>query len=568
MKRIVIAAVVVTLSVIGWATFQASAPSPERNLAGLMPQGAQVYLEAKDLNGLLREWNASPEKAAWMKSDNYEVFSRSRLLLRLSQAQQQFAAAAGVPPDYKFLGEIAGQQSALGIYNIGKLELLYVTRLPSSSAMKSGLWQQRSKFEPRQSVGKPFFVRTEAESGRVVAFAIDGDYLILGTREDLVAGALALMAGQKMSALDQEGWFVDAIKTSKEPGDLRLLVHLSEVAKTPQFRSYWIQQNITEMRRYESSITDLYRSAGEYREGRALLLKDATPVSADDAQSVAELAKLVSPDAGVFKCAAAPSVDEVLATVEQKVLTPRLGPAPPEKAAPIASLGSGTVGSASSLETRIDVQPAGGEENTARGDEALRKLVSDANVRAMMQMHRSEVSADGVFVRVHSAVALEAQKDWQEKEVLKALQETIARGLTTNELGASWRIVGSGVQSYLEMDGLNTVAVALRGRTLVVATDGATLAAVLARMGEKRSGDAATYVAGFRHDAERENFYKMTSVLDRGGQNQYGRSDSEPQFFSQNIGSLSRTLSGVKSESVVARRSGGVELQTVRYQWK
>jgi hypothetical protein len=568
MKRIVIAIVVVTLSLVGWATFQASAPVPERNLASLMPQGAQVYLEAKDLSGLLQEWNVSPEKAAWMKSDNYEVFSRSRLLLRLSHAQQQFAVAAGVPPDYKFLGEVAGQRSVLGIYNIGKLELLYITRLPSSSAMKSGIWQQRSKFEPRQSAGKPFFVRSEAESGRVVAFAVDGDYLILGTREDLVAGVLALIAGQKMATLDQEGWYVDALKKAQEPGDLRLLVHLSEVAKTPQFRAYWIQQNITEMRKYESSITDLYRSAGEYREERALLLKDATPVSTDVTQSVAELARLAPADAGVFKCAAAPSVEEVLTTLEQKVLTPRLGPAPPAKIAPVVALGEGTVGSASSLETRIDVPPPTGEENAARGDQALKKLLSDVNVRAMMQAHRSEVGADGVFVRVHSAVAVAAAKDWNEQELLKSIQETIAPGLTADQLGAGWRIVGSGAQSYFEMDGLNTVAVVLRGRTLVVATDGTTLAAVLSRMGEKSSSEPAAYVAGFRHDAERENFYKMTSVLDRGGQNQYGRSDSEPQFFSENIGSLSRTLGGVKSESVIVRRAGATELQTVKYEWR
>ncbi|HEU5401654.1 MAG TPA: hypothetical protein VFU86_09880, partial [Terriglobales bacterium] len=545
-----------------------NAPGPEKDLASLMPQGAQVYLESKDLNGLLQEWNASAEKASWMKSDNYEVFSRSRLLLRLSQAQQQFAAAAGVPPDYKFLGEVAGRQSALAIYNIGKLELLYITRLPSATAMNSAIWQQRSKFEPRQSAGRPFFVRTEAESGRVVAFAIDGDYLILGTREDLVAGALASLTGQKMSTLDQEPWYVDAVKAAKETGDLRMLVHLSEVAKTPQFRSYWIQQNITEMRRYESSISDLYRSAGEYREERALLLKDATPVSSDGTQSVAELARLVPADAGVFKCVAGPSVDEVLNTLEQKVLTPRLGPAPPDKIAPTVTLTSGKVGRASSLETRIDVPPPTGEENTARADEALKKLLSDADLRGMMQMHRSEVGADGVFVRIHSAVALAAANDWNEQEVLKAIRETIAPGLTADQLGVGWRIIGSGPQGYFEMDGLNTVAVALRGRTLIVATDGGTLAAVLARMGEKSSSEPATYIAGFRHDAERENFFRMTSVLDRGGQNQYGRSDSEPQFFSQNVGSLSRTLSGVKSESVIVRRVGATDLQTVRYQWR
>jgi len=101
MKRILIAScIVVALCLIGWATYQVATPAADdRSFARLMPQGALVYLEAKDLSGLLREWNASPEKAAWMKSDNYEVLSRSRLLLRLEQAQNQFAAAAGVPPD-------------------------------------------------------------------------------------------------------------------------------------------------------------------------------------------------------------------------------------------------------------------------------------------------------------------------------------------------------------------------------------------------------------------------------------------------------------------------------------
>jgi hypothetical protein len=570
MKRILIATlIVVGLCLIGWATYQVATPTPEeRALAGFMPQGALVYLEAKDLSGLLGEWNASPEKAAWVKSDNYGVLSRSRLLLRLEQAQSQFAAAAGVPPDYTFLSEVAGKRSALGIYNIGKLELLYVTRLPSSSAMKSGLWQQRTKFEPRQSAGKQFFVRTEPESGRVVAFAIDGDYLVLGTREDLVAGALSLLAGQKLATLEQQNWYVDTVKSAKEPGDLRLLVHLSDVTKTPQFRSYWIQQNITELRHYESSISDLYRRGNEYREERALLLKpDAVAVSADCATAAGELARMVPADAGVFRSAANPPVEDVLAVLEQKVLTPRLGPAPPQKIAPTVTLGEGTVGSASSLETRIDVAPSQEPVNQGRGDEALKALLTSANVRAVMQAHRSEVAPDGVFVRLHSVVALSAAEDWKQVEVLKAIQQTIAPGMTAGALGASWK-PGSGEQNYVELDGLTPVAIAIRGKLLIAGTDGAMVQAVLSRLAEKSKSEAVTYVAGFRHDTERENFYKMTSLLDRANRNNYtGQSNNQPEFFSQNIASLSRTLSGVRSETITMRRSGTTDLQTVRYEW-
>jgi hypothetical protein len=568
MKRILIATfIVVALCLIGWATYQVATPAPEeRVLAGLMPQGALVYIETEDLSGLLGEWNASPEKAAWVKSDNYEVLSRSRLLLRLEQAQNQFAAAAGVPPDYKFLGEVAGKRSALGIYNIGKLELLYVTRLPSSSGMKSALWQQRSKFEPRQVAGKQFFVRTEPESGRVVAFAMDGDYLVLGTREDLVAGALSLLAGQKLATLDQQNWYVDTIKAAKEPGYLRLLVHLSDVAKTPQFRSYWIQQNITELRQYESSISDLHRTGTEYREERALLLKpEAAAVSTDGATAAGELARIVPADAGVFRSAANPSVEGLLTLLEQKVLTPRLGPAPPQKIAPTVTLSEGTVGSASSLETRIDVAPSQDPVNQGRGDEALKALLTAANVRAVMQAHRSEVAPDGVFVRLHSVVAVSAAEDWNEAAVLKTIQQTIAPGMTAGSLGAGWKKSGGG---FVELDGLTPVVVAVQGKTLIAGTDTAMVQAVLSRLAEKGKSEPATYVAGFRHDAERENFCKMTSLLDRASRNNYtGQSNNQPEFFSQNIASLSRTLGGVKAETITMRRSGTMDLQTVRYEW-
>jgi len=46
------------------------------------PEGALVYIEGKDFAGLLQDWNSSPEKAQWIKSDNYSVFSNSRLFLR------------------------------------------------------------------------------------------------------------------------------------------------------------------------------------------------------------------------------------------------------------------------------------------------------------------------------------------------------------------------------------------------------------------------------------------------------------------------------------------------------
>ena len=44
-------------------------------------------------------------------------------------------------------------------------------------------------------------------------------------------------------------------------------------------------------------------------------------------------------------------------------------------------------------------------------------------------------------------------------------------------------------------------------------------------------------------------------------------STRQPKFFSENIGSLSRTLSRVESEAIEVHDMGDREVQTVRYRW-
>ena len=180
---------------LGWATYRAAAPAPQP-LSKYVPAGPLLYLEAKDFSALLSDWNSSPQKRQWTQSDNYEVFSRSRLFLRLKGASDQFNAAAGLPPDMNFLTQVSGEHSVLALYDIGNLQFLYITYLPSAKSMETTLWQTRAKFEPRSAGGVDFYLRRDPESKREVAFAISGDYLLLATREDLMAGALQLMSGK------------------------------------------------------------------------------------------------------------------------------------------------------------------------------------------------------------------------------------------------------------------------------------------------------------------------------------------------------------------------------------
>ena len=105
MKRIaalILAVLCIAGCVAGWATYQEIAQSHAASLARLMPQDAVLFLEARDLRAALADWSSSPQKQLWLNTDNHEVFSRSRLFLRLKQARDEFAIAAGLTPDMCF----------------------------------------------------------------------------------------------------------------------------------------------------------------------------------------------------------------------------------------------------------------------------------------------------------------------------------------------------------------------------------------------------------------------------------------------------------------------------------
>jgi hypothetical protein len=60
----------------------------------------------------------------------------------------------------------------------------------------------------------------------------------------------------------------------------------------------------------------------------------------------------------------------------------------------------------------------------------------------------------------------------------------------------------------------------------------------------------------------------MTALIDRASPNANAVDGNEPHLFSQNVASLSKMLSRVKSQTVVRKRSGAIERQTVTYEWE
>ena len=553
-----------------WAALEAITPATPA-MASWVPQGALLSIEARDFAMLLHDWTGSEQQRVWLAGSNYGGFSRSRLFSRLSDAQDQFAATAGLPPDTNFLKQIAGKESLFAWYDIGTLEFLYITHMPAGAAEKTPLLQLRSKFEMRRAGQDTFFVRADGDPKRTVAFAVHGDYLLLATREDLLTGALSLMQTPSHLDLQEEQWYTAAVAAAdKQAGDLRMALHLTPLVASPYFRSYWVQQNVSEMKRYSAAVSDLYRTSSSFREERVLL-----PVAADSDIATTDLAPVLAylpRSPGVYRATAQPHTEQVLTAFKEKLLARDVSEYRDPHAAPVANIAEQTLGDASDLETRIDAPPLP-KQPQAAALAPLRSVLDAAHIDAMLVTSSTGDMPDHLFVPIHSAVVLSASQPWNADALESALTVALQERLTAGRNGLDWQQHKRDSLTWFELAGLQSLVFFVRGNICIVATDQETLLQSLIPASEvKTSLQSAAVIAGFSHTAERIHFQQIASHLDHGSSAAGGPGDAEkmPAFFSGNVRSLSDTFQALDSETFIERpdEKSHVVRQTIVYEWK
>ena len=567
-------------------------PAAPAAMAAMVPQGALLTIESPDFAALLSAWNESPEQRAWLASANYSVFSNSRLFGRLNDARTQFEAAASkgdntLGIDADFLTQIAGRQSIFAWYDVGKLEFLYITRLSPAQAAASSLVKQRASFMTRQAAGTSFYLRrsTDPDSGttRTVAFAqvasSGGTLLLLATREDLMAGALELInapgTGQPVM---QEPWYAETVAAlpseSSTPPVLHMVLNLQRIVPLPAFRSYWVQQNITQMKQYRAAASDLYRdrnaNGAMFREERVLL--PVATLDAPAAAPVSPLAALVPPAAGVYRALATQDNAIAMSALEEKLLGGAEPGSLPASNAPDPSLTAASTGSANDLETYIDTPAV---VSAGASSVALGQALTAAGLDAVLTTSTAQppVTASGLWVPIHNVVVLHAGTAWKPEALVAALQQSLRGNLTAATLGIEFRAVTVAGEAIYRLNGPRPLLFAVRGQLWLLADDQALLLSLLKQAAQLPVAEAGvTQVAGFNHATQRAPFHRLTSLIDGTNRKPEGAGKSDeaavPAFFSQNVGSLSDAFATLATQHFLERRDGPNLHQTVTYQWQ
>lgn len=504
------------------------------------PPGAILTLEARDAGALLREWNASGVKTAWLASDAYRQFAVSRLGQRLEEARQEFAAAAGFDIDMTFAGQVAGGRAALAIYNPGDLEMLLVTRVPAARFAAGALGLRRASLSPRNAGGTPYYVATSSGSNRAVAFALRGEWLVAGTTDALVAEYLQRAAANSPGGLAAEPWHSRAANLAGEPGELRLTADLDALQRSPYFRSYWIHRNREALRPYIASVSDLTRETGRWTE-RRLRVRREESAPAVDASRWPQLLASIPAAAGLYRAWLSPASEEAEQLVATKLLDPRPGvafasgesaPLPAGFALPSDS------GDEPTWEDRIDEAPFVPGESPLNL-EPLRRFLANGKPDGMVHVASTFDSPDGVWIQVEDGVVLTRRGGWNLAEV-----RTLLSGITP-------RTVHAGVE----------------GERLLLASSAELLAALRGPGAGLAAPNAGTvFLGGFRHSRERARGLRWMARIDQPSAVPPEPGETRPpQFLGDIAGGLSTALRHVSEHTVSREERPAATAETIVY---
>ena len=276
------------------------------SLAGDLPRGALVYAQFQNLPELIKQWDQSQLKDRYLNSTNYQQLQHRHLALKLISRWEEFNNAVGFPIDLSAIGSSTDGAAAVGIYDIGQLDLLFVAPISDEKVALTQFFKSKDQFEETETPdGIAYYVqKVEADRGRqkqVLAFATLNRRFLLGTNEKLFLRALANIKSRatKDSIADDPAF--KSLSQKVTPHFATVWVDQSRLNSDYYFKHYWLMQNVEELKNIRAGIFDLDRQESKWIERREFLTTGRAERH-NSAMSTAELRQLYSrtPDDAPF----------------------------------------------------------------------------------------------------------------------------------------------------------------------------------------------------------------------------------------------------------------------------
>ncbi len=256
------------------------------------PREAVLYLQIADLPALIKLWNESELKEKYLASDNYNDFRNRHLGRKLASRWQEFSDSAGFAIDLDVLSSITGNQASIALYDVGKLEFVFITPVSDEIFAATKFASNRNKFTEETLDDGTVIYRADVEADRsrqtqeLIFTQLKGRF-ILTTSEKLLVQTLNNINGKKSkNRLIDEPLF-NLLSEKIEPHLATVWLNQTALNDDYYFKHYWLMSDPGKLKNLRAGIFDFEMQEGKLIERRKFLLKKAVE-SAQIENSVAE----------------------------------------------------------------------------------------------------------------------------------------------------------------------------------------------------------------------------------------------------------------------------------------
>lgn len=256
--RYPIAVIIIVFIALVYTTLSSAEDTPFA-FADAMPRGALVYMEAAHLPWLIEKWRSSGFKDRYLDSRNFDELGRRHLGLKLASRWNEFSDAAGLPIDLSTIAGFATKRAALALYDIGKLEFVFIADLSPESFEALRLLGDGSRFseEKHEEGFRSFRVRVEADSGRQrqdLLFTHHKGRFILATSENLLARTLDNINKKPgKNRLSDHAPF-RSLALRSPAGDLAVWADQAALSNDYYFKRYWLMSDSEHLAKIRAGI--------------------------------------------------------------------------------------------------------------------------------------------------------------------------------------------------------------------------------------------------------------------------------------------------------------------------
>lgn len=592
---------------------QARPIAEQLRLAGVMPSGSMVYVQANDLSALMKIWLASPVRSQFYDSASFAAFQKSRIYLKLQDRKKDFESAIGVELNENRVAELAGGASAVSIYDIGKIEIVFVTEVPRVRAVASTLFKQAPKFTERSANGTSYYVRdVTTDGGRLnqqFCFAYVESKLIVTTTEGLMIRAIANAKAAGSDSLLADIVALADVATGFAAHDVTIWLDQRRLNANRYFDNYWIHHNTHgALAAIESGLIDLRISREGMNEQRWFKTGaggQGSGVGAMSAEQLSSLSKFAPASAQLVRVHTAAAIGDLSAAIEQSLFgkLPEESWSPPEIPDRTRKTGNEEentrVERYSQLDARFDMdvddeqaprrgsekgphQSKKGSQEIASGDFAtnLGSLLTSLSPTSFCELARSKMEVGKPFVRFERAIVAQLKPDAAVNREM--LERTIVAELRARFVVAGteprleWQDEGAVrfvAQSLLEQGAAYSVS----ENYLVLASSKEFASDILQASKSTTSlpekiDSAIDFYALIRVAAAKPVFDTLMSKLDgrepqtRINRNKDDEEDREVKFFSENLSSLI-AASAIREVRLSRKSAGPLMTERVVYSW-